>query len=180
MTQTFTIAVTWSQDFKKRLAIAPLGIHQSNKKRSAPQVSLNFAVNLPLRQLKQTRFCWHFNNWQATATLPISIANLTESQIAQFHHNNNAHLWREIRKVWIVWRSVPNRYKNLQPAHGRKQTTLVSNSHATNTPQWKAISEPMQQIDYLLGTADRWNKIKINNETHRSIQLKASKLRPML
>ena len=53
---------------------------------------------------------------------------------------------------------------------GVKQTTLQKN----------AILEPMQQLDGLLETKDRWNKIKINNETHRLLQLKVSKLWPKL
>ena len=46
------------------------------------------------------------------------------------------------------------------------------------TPQRNAFLEPMQQTDRLLGIEDRWNKIKINNKTHRSIQLKVCRLRP--
>ena len=46
--------------------------------------------------------------------------------------------------------------------------------------QRKAILDPRQQTDRLLGVEDRWNKVKINNKTHRSIQLKVSRLRPKL
>ena len=38
----------------------------------------------------------------------------------------------------------------------------------------------MQQVHRLLGIEERWNKVKINNETHRSIQLKVPRLRPKL
>ena len=38
----------------------------------APQVSHNFAVRTPLRQLKQTRFCWPFSNWRRTVLQPVS------------------------------------------------------------------------------------------------------------
>ena len=48
------------------------------------------------------------------------------------------------------------------------------------TPERNAILEPMQQTDRLLAIEDRWNKIKINNKTHRSIKLKVSGLRPKL
>ena len=61
-----------------RFSIAPVGILQANEGRRAPQVSHKFAVRIPLRQLKQTRFCWHFNNWQATVILLISTTTLTE------------------------------------------------------------------------------------------------------
>ena len=40
-----------------------------------------------------------------------------------------------------------------------KQTTLQRN----------AVLETMEQIDCLLGTEDRLNKMKISNETHRSM-----------
>ena len=46
----------------------------------APHVSHNFAVRTPLRHLKQTRFCWPFNNWRLTAILPISTTTSTEFQ----------------------------------------------------------------------------------------------------
>ena len=39
----------------------------------------NFAVKSPLRQLKQTRFCWPFNNWRRTIFQPISTTS-TESR----------------------------------------------------------------------------------------------------
>ena len=44
-------------------------------------------------------------------------------------------------------------------------------------PQKSAFLEPMQQTDRLVGIKDRWNKVKINNRTNRSIQLKVSRLR---
>ena len=48
------------------------------------------------------------------------------------------------------------------------------------TPQRSAVLEPMQQTDRLLGTEDRWKKIKINNGTHRLKEQKLSRLRPKL
>ena len=48
------------------------------------------------------------------------------------------------------------------------------------TLQRIAILEPRQKTDHLFGLKDRWNKVKLNNETHRSIQLKVSRLRPKL
>ena len=68
----FAMAVTWWQQFKKRFLTAPLEFPQENKRRRAPQVSHNFEVRTPLRQLKQTRFCWPFNNWRRTVIQPIS------------------------------------------------------------------------------------------------------------
>ena len=49
------------------------------KRRRAPQVSHNFAVGIPQRQLKQTRFCWPFNNWRRVIQA-ISTTTTTESR----------------------------------------------------------------------------------------------------
>ena len=59
---------------------SPLLFRQANKRRRVPQVNLNSAVRIPLRQLKQTRFCWPFSNWRRTPIQSISITTLTESQ----------------------------------------------------------------------------------------------------
>ena len=53
---------------------------QENKRRRAPQVSHNFALITPLRQLKQTRFCWPFSNWRRTVILPTPITAVTKFQ----------------------------------------------------------------------------------------------------
>ena len=50
----------------------------SKKRRRASQISHNFAVRTPLRQLKQTRFCWFSNKWQVTVIVPSSTTTLTE------------------------------------------------------------------------------------------------------
>ena len=50
------------------------------QRRRAPQVSHKFAVRVPLRQLKQTKFFWPFNNWRRTAIQPNSITISAESQ----------------------------------------------------------------------------------------------------
>ena len=74
------IVLTWWQEFKKRFPTAPLELLQGSKRMRAPQVSHNFAVRTPLRQLKQTRFCWPFSNWRRTLILPMSIPLVTESR----------------------------------------------------------------------------------------------------
>ena len=48
-------------------------ISSGKQKKRAPLVNLNSAVRIPLRQLKQTRFCWPFSNWRRTPIQPISI-----------------------------------------------------------------------------------------------------------
>ena len=53
---------------------APLEFPEENKRRRAPQLNHNFAVRTPLRQLKQTRFCWTFSNCRQTVIQPISTA----------------------------------------------------------------------------------------------------------
>ena len=50
------------------------------KRRRVPQINLNMAVRIPLRQLRQTRFCWPLSNWRRTPIQPISITTLAESQ----------------------------------------------------------------------------------------------------
>ena len=50
------------------------------EKGRAPQVSHNFAVRIPLQQLKQTRFCWPFNNWRRTVFQPILTTTSVESR----------------------------------------------------------------------------------------------------
>ena len=57
---------------------APLVLHQGNRRRRAPQVNLNFAVRIPLRHWRQTRFCWPFSNWQRTVIQPILTTTLAE------------------------------------------------------------------------------------------------------
>ena len=70
----------WWQQLKKKFPTAPLLLRQANRRRHVPQVNLNFAVRIPLRQLKQTRFCWPFSNWRRTPIQPISITTLAESR----------------------------------------------------------------------------------------------------
>ena len=48
------------------------------------------------------------------------------------------------------------------------------------SPQTKAILESMKQIDRIFGREDQWKNIKTNNETHRSVQMKVSRLRSKL
>ena len=71
--EKFAITLTQRQKLKKRFPTAPLLLSQ------APQVNLNSAVRIPLRQSKQTRFCWPFNNWRRTPIQPISKIILAES-----------------------------------------------------------------------------------------------------
>ena len=79
--ERIVMAVTWWQQFKERFPTAPLEFPQENKRRRVPQVSHNFAVRTPLRQLKQTRFCWPFNNWRQTVIQPISTTTSVDSRI---------------------------------------------------------------------------------------------------
>ena len=47
-------------------------------KKNRPTINRNSAVNLPLRRLKQTNFCWPFSSLQKTASLQIFIAISTK------------------------------------------------------------------------------------------------------
>ena len=75
--QTETRLLAWWQELKKWISIAPFGLLQENERSRAPQDTHNFAVRSPLRQLKQTTFCWPFNSWRTTATPPTSTITLT-------------------------------------------------------------------------------------------------------
>ena len=46
-----------------------------------------------------------------------------------------------------------------------------------NFSQRNAILEPMQQTAHLLSIEDRQEKIRINNRTHKTFQMKMSSLR---
>ena len=64
---------------QEEIPTAPLLLRQANRRRRAPQVNHNFAVRILLRQLKQNRFCWPFNNWRRTPIQPIWTIILAES-----------------------------------------------------------------------------------------------------
>ena len=57
----------------------PLGSHQENKGRRAPQVSQIFAVETPLRKVRRIRFCWPFSIGRLTEVIPTSITISMES-----------------------------------------------------------------------------------------------------
>ena len=75
--QTQNRPLTWWEEINRRFSIAPLVHHQSNKRRRAPHLSHCSAVRTPRGILKQTRFCWPFNNWQASAFVPTSTKKVT-------------------------------------------------------------------------------------------------------
>ena len=74
-----TILTRWQQ-LKKKFPTAPLLLRQANRRRHVPQVNLNSAVRIPLRQLRQTRFCLPSNNWRRTPIQPMSTILLVESR----------------------------------------------------------------------------------------------------
>ena len=69
-----------TRETQEEVPTAPPVLHQGNRRRRAQQVNLNFAVKIPPRHLRQTRFCWPFNNWRRTPTQPISTTILAESR----------------------------------------------------------------------------------------------------
>ena len=78
VTEDYSHLVTGN--YSQKFPTAPLLLRQANRRRRAPQVNHNFAVRIPLRQLRQTRFCWPFSNWQRTPIQPISTTTLAESR----------------------------------------------------------------------------------------------------
>ena len=80
-------------------------------------------------------------------------------------------------------------YKNANIRNTKNKTTRTKENQGPTqwdllkkptTPQRKAILEPMQGMDRLLGAEDRWDRVTINCRTHRTIQAKVSKLRPQV
>ena len=76
------LRTSWIENKKcnKKSTFAQLGFLQENKWRRARQVSHKSAVKIPLRQMRQTSFCWLFNNWRATLVQPIRVTRSTEIQ----------------------------------------------------------------------------------------------------
>ena len=61
------LSTRW-QEFRKKIFMAPIGIHQENKGsrfNSRPQFR---SENNPVT-IKQAKFCWVFNDWRSSATL---------------------------------------------------------------------------------------------------------------
>ena len=129
----FATIPTWWQRLKKSFRTAPLVFRQAKKKRRTPQVSHNFAVRTPLRQLKQTRFCWTFNNWRRTAIQPISTTTSDESRnYLNLWQQQCPHLMKNQKrsKIRKDWKSVPNNFENPQSVDGRRQNKPLPLSHA--------------------------------------------------
>ena len=72
--------VTGATAVQEEVPYCSSGIPSGKQKRHAPQVSQIFIVRTPLRQLKQTRFCWPSSNWRRTVILPMSITTVTDSR----------------------------------------------------------------------------------------------------
>ena len=114
----FVTTLTRWQHFKKRFSSALLLLRQANRRRRAPQLNLNSAVRIPLRQLKLTTFCWPFNNWRRTPIQPISTKILAEFRnclnpsqrrclrlMANQRNSNCLKIYsKRVRKSTISWR----------------------------------------------------------------------------
>ena len=61
---------------QEEIPYCSISTSSGKQKRRAPRVSHNFAVRIHLRQLKQTRFCWPFNNWRRSVIQPISTTSV--------------------------------------------------------------------------------------------------------
>ena len=64
---------------------APLVHLQESRKRTAPHINRNSAVETPQRRLRQTKFCWRFSNWQITTILQFFLTILLEFPNCQSH-----------------------------------------------------------------------------------------------
>ena len=114
---------------KKRFPTAPLLLHQANKRRRAPQVNHNFAVRIPLRKLKQTRFCWPFNNRLRTPIQPLSITTSAKSRNCLNPSQRHFPRLMKNQRKSIESRSIPDKFGNPQSADGRRQNKLLPLSH---------------------------------------------------
>ena len=56
------------------------GISSGKKKKARSTSQPQFRSEKTLRQLKQTIFCWSFNNWRRAVILPMSITTVTNFQ----------------------------------------------------------------------------------------------------
>ena len=126
------MATTWWQEFKKISPTAPLERLQASKRKRALQVNHKTALKTPLWRSKQTKFCWVSSKWQTTAILQILITTFREFpcfHVDKVANHNNAHVSWQIRKVWAVWRSFPNKPQNSQSANRRWPIQLSPFSH---------------------------------------------------
>ena len=107
---------------EEEIPYCSLVLRQENKRRRAPRVSHNFAVRIPLRQLKQTRSFWPFNNWRQTVIQPFSTTISVEPRnclnplkqqcphLMESQRNWNC-LKIYSKQVWkftIIWRKITN------------------------------------------------------------------------
>ena len=76
--------------------------------------------------------------------------------------------------------AMPTKRKTAMTENYALSTHPVRPVAKRTTPQRKVSLEPMHQTDRFLGKEDRWNKVKIDIKTHRSIKLKVFSLRPKL
>ena len=65
------MVATWLQEPQKKSLTATLESFQATRKKPVLQVKRNSAAKTPLRQSKETNFCWPCIGWQTTANLQI-------------------------------------------------------------------------------------------------------------
>ena len=67
----------------------------------------NFPARLPLRKSKQTRFCWHFSSWRATAAPPTLRTRITELwSRPNPPQQRDAHPWLQIWKKNKLFKDI--------------------------------------------------------------------------
>ena len=102
-----------------------------------------------VRQLKQTRFCWPFNNWRRSVIQPILTTTSIESRICtnllQWPRSmGNSMRFKEVR---TDWRSVPNKFENSQQTDGRNKVNYFQSLMRGDALQtFKNITSPNTEI----------------------------------
>ena len=115
---------------QEEIPYCSLLLRQANRRRHVPQVNLNSAVKIPLRQLRQTRFCWPSNNWRVTPIQPTSTIILAESRNCLNLLQRRCLPLTENQRNSNCLKIYSNEFENPQSADGRRENKLLPLSHA--------------------------------------------------
>ena len=144
LTQTGRISFTWWQEFKKGSLLLPWDFARKTKEGTIHN-STSFSSEIPLRQLK-ARSYWPVIKLRLTALLPISITTSRKSLHCPNPLNVKAQIWREVKEVSTVWRSIPHESETPQSIQRRRQCKLHPFSHSWwCPPDVQKLHQPQQR-----------------------------------
>ena len=113
----------------EEVTYCPLVHLQESRKRTAPLVNRNSAVRIPLKRLKQTKYCWPFSSWQTTTILQTSIAIITEIPNCQSRSRQRSPRSTGNLKSSSCLKIFPNEPQSPQSADSRGQNQILPFSH---------------------------------------------------